>query len=113
MVASLYMALGAALSLLAFTGILFVFGARLRRHLQKNLKDAIGQQLGLSRRMTEIIIQLQQNQSKQDEQMQKLAEFSLRLKKDMALLVETQQRAMDEETESPNADTTERPKYLN
>lgn len=109
MAAGFYMALGAALAFgtIALIGGLFL--TRLKRHLQKNMEAAIGQQLGLSRRMTEIIIQLQQNQSKQDEQLQKLAEFSLRVKKELQVVVERQANI---EADLPaNSDT--KPKYLN
>lgn len=107
--ASLYMALGFVLALTAVAVVGGLFLARLRRHLQHNLKDAIGQQMGLSRRMTDIIIQLQQNQAKQDEQLQKLAEFTLVLKKDMSLLATTVA-----EQEADNIAASEpRPKYLN
>lgn len=100
-----------ALTLTAALGGLFLI--RLRRHLQKNLDAAIGQQLGLSRRMTEIIIQLQQNHIKHEEQLQKLAEFSLKVKKDVQLIAERQ--AVSETNSDDDFLTKSEPKtkYLN
>ena len=77
-----------ALAATALAGALCL--SRLKKHLAKNLEAAVQQQLGLSRRMTEIIIQLQQNQSRQDDQLQKLAEFSLRVKGEVKTLAERQ-----------------------
>lgn len=107
---ALYMAIGAALAVTCMAGLIGFFAVRLRRHLQTNLKDAIGQQLGLSRRMTDIIIQLQSGQGKQEEQLQKLAEFTLHLKKEMATLATVVAEQQEAELAAPRDD---RPKYLN
>lgn len=103
------MLLGAGIALTAAAGAALFFFTRLKQHLQRNLETAIGQQTGLSRRLTDIIIQLQQNQSKQDEQIQKLAEFAVHLKKEMGIVV---QRQLDDEAEAA-APVAEKTRYLN
>ena len=64
------------------------------RRLQRRFMSAVrvlmarqmARQAQVSGKLTGIIVQLQENQAKQHEQLHKLAEFSMRLKKEMAIV---------------------------
>ncbi len=105
----------------------FTFGTMLRRrqraqlellqlHITRQVSRAVGPVFTTASKLTEIVAQIQDGQGKQHEQLHKLAEFSLQLKKDMALVAARQvaiyETEGDDEAEFA-ADTGERPRYLN
>lgn len=65
-----------------------------------------------AQKLTEIVGQLQEGQGKSQEQLHKLAEFSLQMKKEVAVLSARQLLDADEDAEAAHANA-ERPRYLN
>ena len=109
----------------------FTFGTMLRRRQRAQLEllqlhitrqvalqvsRAAGPVFTTAGKLTEIVAQIQDGQGKQHEQLHKLAEFSLQLKKDMALVAARQVAIYEAEGEDEGefaSDAGDRPRYLN
>lgn len=93
---------GAGLFALAWQRLAKKLTTKLEQQLSTQLDQQQAEHLAYVKKIAELMAQLQTNISKHDEQVQKLADFALRLKKEVNIIAERQ--AVAEEAQAPQAD---------